>query len=658
MFHTLSSIQMYFFRFQCCSGCGVMTLTGLQRDVIALTEVEAMMKETDNTGYEHTPLLSPISTMSPPSLLAGFPIWLLLLLCSWLLPPSPAPEPPPSWLGSPSGSSCSWLLPPSPAPEPPPTWLGSPSGSSWSSAPGSSHPYLLQSPLPPGWVPHLVPPAPLLLAPPTLTCSRASPLPPGWVPHLAPPAPLLQAPPTLTFSRAPSLLAGFPIWLLLLLCSWLLPPSPAPEPPPSWLGSPSGSSCSSVPGSSHPHLLQSPLPPGWGPHLAPPAPLLMAPPTLTCSRAPSLLAGFPIWLLLLLCSWLLPPSPAPEPPPSWLGSPSGSSCSSAPGSSHPHLLQSPLPPGWVPHLALPAPLLLAPPTLTCSRAPSLLAEFPIWLLLLLCSWLLPPSPAPEPPPSWLSSPSGSSCSSAPGSSHPHLLQSPLPPGWGPHLAPPAPLLMAPPTLTCSRAPSLLAGFPIWLLLLLCSWLLPPSPAPEPPPSWLGSPSGSSCSWLLPPSPAPEPPPSWLGSPSGSSCSSAPGSSHPHLLQSPLPPGWVPHLAPPAPLLLAPPTLTCSRAPSLLAEFPIWLLLLLCSWLLPPSPAPEPPPSWLGSSSGSSCSCLVSPTLTCSRFPSHLAGFPIWLLLLLCSSLVSPTVTCSIAPSLLSWTIYRRLQSLC
>ncbi len=489
MFHTLSSIQMYFFRFQCCSGCGVMTLTGLQRDVIALTEVKEIMKETDNAGYEHTPLLSPISTMSPPSLLAGFPIWLLLLLCSWLLPPSPAPEPPLSWLGSPSGSSCS-------------------------SAPGSSHPHLLQSPLPPGWVPHLAPPAPLLLAPPTLTCSRA-----------------------------PSLLAGFPIWLLLLLCSWLLPPSPAPEPPPSWLGSPSGSSCSSAPGSSHPHLLQSPLSPGWVPHLVPPAP----------------------------------------------------------GSSHPHLLQSPLSPGWVPHLAPPAPLLLAPPTLTCSRAPSLLTGFPIWLLLLLCSWLLPPSPAPEPPPSWLGSPSGSSCSSVPGSSHPHLLQSPLPPGWVPHLAPPAPLLLAPPTLTCSRAPSFLAWFPIWLLLLLCSWLLPPSPAPEPPPSWLGSPSGSSCSWLLPPSPDTEPPPSWLGSPSGSSCSSVPGSSYPHLLQSPLPPGWVPHLAPPAPLLLAPPTLTCSRVPSLLAGFPIWLLLLLCSWLLPPSPAPEPPPSWLSSPSGSSCS---------------------------------------------------------
>ncbi len=518
MFHTLSSIQMYFFRFQCCSGCGVMTLTGLQRDVIALIEVKEMMKETDNAGYEHTPLLSPISTMSPPSLppgwvphlapsaplflappnltcyrapslLAWFPIWLLLLLLSWLLLTSPATEPPPSWLGSPSGSSCS-------------------------SAPGSSHPHLLQSPLPPDWVSHLAPPAPLLLAPPTLTCSRAPSLLAGFPIWLL----LLLAPPTLTCSRAPSLLAWFPIWLLLLLCSWLLPPSPAPEPPPSWLGSPSGSSCSSVPGSSHPHLLQSPLPPGWVPHLAPPAPLFLAPPTLTCSRAPSLLTGFPIWLLLLLCSWLLPPSPAPEPPPSWLDSPSGSSC----------------------------------------------------------SWLLLPSPAPEPPPSWLGSPSGSSCSFVPGSSHPHLLQSPLPPGWVPHLAPPAPLLLASPTLTCSRAPSLLAGFPIWLLLLLCSWLLPPSPAPEPPLSWLDSPSGSSCSWLLPPSPDTEPPPSWLGSPSGSSCSSAPGSSHPHLLQSPLPPGCVLHLAPPAPLLLASPTLTCSRAPSLLAGFPIWLLLLLCS----------------------------------------------------------------------------------
>ncbi len=97
-FHILSSTDALF-QFSVLktgSGCGVMTQTGLQRDVIALTEVEEMMKETDNAGYEHTPLLSPkrispISTMTPPSFLAGFPIWLLLLLCSWLLPPSTPP---------------------------------------------------------------------------------------------------------------------------------------------------------------------------------------------------------------------------------------------------------------------------------------------------------------------------------------------------------------------------------------------------------------------------------------------------------------------------------------------------------------------------------------------------------------------------------------
>lgn len=70
-----------------------MTQTGLQRDVIALTEVEAMMKETDNAGYEHTPLLSPkqispISTMAPPSLLPG---WV-----PHLAPPAPLLLAPPS----------------------------------------------------------------------------------------------------------------------------------------------------------------------------------------------------------------------------------------------------------------------------------------------------------------------------------------------------------------------------------------------------------------------------------------------------------------------------------------------------------------------------------------------------------------------------------